>query len=211
MASSNSSILPYSFVAQRNKHKRAGGFPTRTATAGAKFATTLEARPLPSRALLIPRAVQKQAGVFSCPFFVAEVRAATTQESCLKGSEYWLIEKTEDTTIHSVRMKHFTTSDAWTSGGESGEIYRAFRGTTCYEFGILWASTRPATFDPGTINSRSETRPKFPLLCDDPSNPSPSSSSTGYDKNVICCPGRRVAYWDFSCKRFSGTDPTTAL
>jgi hypothetical protein len=84
-------------------------------------------------------------------FFVAEVRAATARESCLKGSEYWLIAKTEDTTIHSVRMKHFTTSDAWTGGGESGEIYRAFRGTTCYEFGIQWASTSPSSFDPGTI------------------------------------------------------------
>lgn len=84
-------------------------------------------------------------------FFVAEVRTAATEESCLKGSQYWLIEKTEDTTVHSVRMKRFTTSDAWTSGGQAGEIYRVFRGNTCYEFGIQWATTSPSSFDPDTI------------------------------------------------------------
>lgn len=84
-------------------------------------------------------------------FFAAEVRTAATEESCLKGSQYWLIEKTEDTTIHSVRVRHFTTSDAWTSGGQTGEIYRVFRGGTCYEFGVQWASTSFSAFDPGTI------------------------------------------------------------
>lgn len=84
-------------------------------------------------------------------FFVAEVGAAPTEESCLKGSQYWLIEKTEDITIHSARMKRFTTSDSWASGGQTGEIYRVFRASTCYEFGIQWASTSPSAFDPGTI------------------------------------------------------------
>jgi hypothetical protein len=84
-------------------------------------------------------------------FFVAEVRTAAAEESCLKGSQYWLIQRTEDTTIHSVRMKRFMTSDAWTGGGQTGEIYRVFRGRTCYEFGIQWASTNPSAFDAGTI------------------------------------------------------------
>jgi len=84
-------------------------------------------------------------------FFVAEARTAASEESCLKGSQYWLIKKTEETIVHSVRMKRFTTSDAWTSGRQTGEIYRAFRGNTCYEFGIQWATTSPSSFDPYTI------------------------------------------------------------
>jgi hypothetical protein len=71
------------------------------------------------------------------------------------------------------RWKRFTTSDSWTSGGQTGEIYRVFRASTCYEFGIQWASTSPQPSIPAQLsNSRSETPPRFPPPCNDPSIPS---------------------------------------
>jgi hypothetical protein len=84
-------------------------------------------------------------------FFVAEVQAATTPKSCLEGSPNWLVEKTQNAAIQSVRAKLFTISDAWTGGGQTGKIYRVFRGNTCYEFGIQQARMNIAAFDPGTI------------------------------------------------------------
>lgn len=84
-------------------------------------------------------------------FFVAEVHSATTPESCMKGSPNWLAEKTQSTKIRSVSAKLFSISDAGTSGRQTGEIYRVFRGGTCYEFGIQQASASAAAFDRGTI------------------------------------------------------------
>jgi hypothetical protein len=91
-------------------------------------------------------------------FFVAEVRTAATGERCLKGSQYWLVEKTEDTTIHSVRMKRFTIGSAWTGGRLIGQIYRVFRGGACYEFGFRWASSDPSNIDPYTIKINQFTK-----------------------------------------------------
>ena len=84
-------------------------------------------------------------------FFVAEVRAATTPSTCLEGSPNWLIESSQSTKINSISVKLFRTSDAWTSGGQSGEIYRVFHGKKCYEFGVQQASTSPGAYDPKTI------------------------------------------------------------
>ncbi len=106
-------------------------------------------------------------------FFVAEVRTAGAEAGCLRGSQNWLIERTEDAIIHSVRMKRFMTSDARLGGGQTGESYRVFRGRTCNEFGIQWESTNPAAFDPARLSdSRSKTRPRFPPPCNGPLIPS---------------------------------------
>ncbi|MFY9530717.1 MAG: hypothetical protein WAR24_17585, partial [Candidatus Acidiferrales bacterium] len=53
--------------------------------------------------------------------------------------------------INSISFKHFRISDAWTSGGQTGDIYRVFHDKKCYELGIQEANTSPGAYDPGTI------------------------------------------------------------
>jgi hypothetical protein len=83
--------------------------------------------------------------------FVAEVRAATTKNACLEGSQNWLVEGSQMTRISSVDAKLFRISDNWTSGGQMGEIYRLFHDGMCYEVGIQQAHTNSGAYDPGTI------------------------------------------------------------
>jgi hypothetical protein len=84
-------------------------------------------------------------------FFVGFVPATTTQNSCLEGSQGWLIHDSQATKINGVSARLFHTSDAWMSGGESGEIYRVFRGNRCYELGIQEANSSTGGYDPGTF------------------------------------------------------------
>ena len=84
-------------------------------------------------------------------FFVAEVRAATTPGTCLKGSPNWLILSSQSARINSISGKLFRVTDEWMSGGQDGEIYRVFHGKGGYEFGIQEANTSPAAYDPKTI------------------------------------------------------------
>jgi len=84
-------------------------------------------------------------------FFVAEVRAATTKRACLKGSQNWLIEGAQNARINTFHVRLFRISDAWTSGGQTGEIYRVFHTGRCYELGIQEAHTSSGAYDSGTI------------------------------------------------------------
>jgi len=84
-------------------------------------------------------------------FFVAEVRAATNPKSCLKGSQNWLIRTDQSAMVSSILARRFRISDAWMSGGQTGEIYRVFHGKKCYEFGIQEASSSPGAYDPKAI------------------------------------------------------------
>ena len=84
-------------------------------------------------------------------FFVAQVGAATTQKACLEGSQYWLIRSAQSTRINATSFKRFRISDAWTSGRQTGDIYRVFHDKKCYELGIQEASTSPGAYDAATI------------------------------------------------------------
>jgi hypothetical protein len=84
-------------------------------------------------------------------FFVGLVPAATTQKSCLEGSQVWLVNDAQATKINGVNARLFHTSDAWLSGGESGEIYRVFQNNKCYELGIQEVEASTGGLDPGTF------------------------------------------------------------
>lgn len=84
-------------------------------------------------------------------FFVGLVPASTTQQACLEGSQDWLVHDSRATKINGVSARLFHTSDAWMSGGESGEIYRVFHGNRCYELGIQEANSNTRGYDPGTF------------------------------------------------------------
>jgi len=84
-------------------------------------------------------------------FFVAEVRPRTILRACLEGSQNWLIQGAQSARINSIDAKLFRISDAWTSGGQTGDIYRVLHDKKCYELGIQEASTSPGAYDPGTI------------------------------------------------------------
>lgn len=86
-------------------------------------------------------------------FFVAEVRAATTEKACLEGSRYWNIEDVERakmTKINGVAFRVFEIEDNWLGGGQAGPVYRTFYGKTCYELGTQTTISRGG-YDPGTI------------------------------------------------------------
>jgi len=108
---------------------------------------------------------------FAGAFFVAEVQPEgecmehwpnTTcrplpikRTDCLAGSSNWWPPETprsttrgQNTRIDSVRAKLFHISDSWTSGGQSGDIYRVFHGNRCYELGIQEAGVTSTAFDP---------------------------------------------------------------
>jgi hypothetical protein len=79
--------------------------------------------------------------------------APIKQEDCLAGSSNWWspntprsITRGQDTTVGSVRAKLFRVSDSWTSGGQSGEIYRVFHDKKCYELGIQEAGATSTAF-----------------------------------------------------------------
>jgi len=57
----------------------------------------------------------------------------------------------QNTRIDSVRAKLFRISDSWTSGGQTGDIYRVFHGNKCYELGIQEAGVTSTAFDPEEI------------------------------------------------------------
>ena len=82
--------------------------------------------------------------------FIAEIGAASTSQACLEGSRNWLIAGIQSR-IASTKAKHFRISDAWTSGGQTGDIYRIFHRQKCYELGIKQAGTSAGAYDPGTI------------------------------------------------------------
>jgi hypothetical protein len=96
---------------------------------------------------------KKKPTFMAATFFVSEIGGATTTESCLAGSKYWLNARTENTEINAATFRHFSISDAWLGGGQWGEIYRAFHNGKCYELGIQQAHTSSGGFDPGTIQT----------------------------------------------------------
>ena len=98
-----------------------------------------------------PKDKFKEKPTFSAAaFFIAEVLEGT-QEACLAGSRHWLIPSAETTKINAVTFRLFRISDSWTSGGQTGEIYRVFHNKKCYEVGVQEAHTSSAAYDPGTI------------------------------------------------------------
>jgi hypothetical protein len=73
--------------------------------------------------LAYPKDTFKEKPKFSgAALFLAEIGAASTSQACLEGSKNWLIEGTKSVRVGSVKAKHFRTSDAWTSGGQTGDI-----------------------------------------------------------------------------------------
>lgn len=90
-------------------------------------------------------------------FFVSEIPSAKTENSCLKGSQGWLVlnSKSETTPINHVTFKTFEIGDNWTSGGQSGPAYRTFHDGKCYELGIQTVISR-AEYDPGTVKEFTE-------------------------------------------------------
>ena len=99
-----------------------------------------------------PKAKFKEKPTFiAAAFFVAEVEEAATAKACLSGSQNWFVEGTQRAKINGVEFKVFHISDAWTSGGQTGDIYRAFHNEQCYELGIQAASTSSGAYDPGTF------------------------------------------------------------
>ena len=103
-----------------------------------------------------PKDKFKEKPTFSAAaFFVAEILEAT-QEVCLAGSQQWLFLSPETTKINAVTFRLFRISDSWTSGGQTGEIYRVFHNKKCYEVGIQEAHTSSAAYDPETIKEFSK-------------------------------------------------------
>lgn len=84
-------------------------------------------------------------------FFVGEVPGVTTSAVCLEGTKDWLIHDSESAKIGSVDARLFHVSDAWMSGGQTGDIYRVFHRNKCYELGLQEASASTGSLDPGTF------------------------------------------------------------
>jgi hypothetical protein len=80
-------------------------------------------------------------------FTAAEVKEAKTKDLCLKGPEDWPMNAGAARNINGVIFKLFEVQSAWTGGGISGELYRAFHSNKCYELGIWSAGSNPANFD----------------------------------------------------------------
>jgi hypothetical protein len=100
-------------------------------------------------------------------FFVGLVPRAATQKSCLESTQDGLVNDSRATKINGITAGLFHGSDAWMSGGESGEIYRVFHGNKCYEPGIQEVEASTGGLDPGTFQehtapgrSRSPRRPE---------------------------------------------------
>jgi hypothetical protein len=84
-------------------------------------------------------------------FFVAQVPAATTLKTCLRGSPDWRSGSPQKATVSSASARLFHVSDAGLGSSQEGDIYRVFHDGVCYELGIQEATTNPAGFDPGSI------------------------------------------------------------
>ncbi len=87
-------------------------------------------------------------------FFVSEIKPVKTEQQCLKGSPDWFVlsSKARTTKINHVSFKTFEIGDNWTSGGQSGPVYRTFHNGTCYELGMQTVISR-AVYDPGTVKA----------------------------------------------------------
>ena len=91
-------------------------------------------------------------------FFVAEVRAPEqpiTRKACLEGSPGWWPPETarkttrgQSTRINTINAKLFRVTDSWTSGFQTGEIYRVFHGNKCYGLGIQDTGAKSTAFEP---------------------------------------------------------------
>lgn len=100
----------------------------------------------------------RQSEYFTGAFFVAEVRAPEqpiTRKACLEGSPGWWPPETarkttrgQSTRINTINAKLFRVTDSWTSGFQTGEIYRVFHGNKCYELGIQDAGATSTAFEP---------------------------------------------------------------
>ena len=95
-------------------------------------------------------------GFGAAVFFVAEIQQPATEEPCLDGED-WLPESAESIQINGVQFKVFHTSDAWTNGGRSAEIYRVFHGK-CYELGLQEVHESPVGLKPGTFRGIQQGR-----------------------------------------------------
>ena len=67
-------------------------------------------------------------------FFVADVPALKTEQSCLQKSPNWMVTGTRTTMRRGVHFTVFEIGDNWLSGSQWGPIYRTFHGK-CYELG----------------------------------------------------------------------------
>jgi len=81
--------------------------------------------------------------------FVAEIKSARNQKTCLKGSQNWFVISSgpKTTTINHVAFREFEVGDNWAGGGQSGPVYRTFHNGLCYELGIQEVISR-AAYDP---------------------------------------------------------------
>jgi hypothetical protein len=81
--------------------------------------------------------------------FVSEIKSATNQQVCLKGSQDWLLIKAEPKPkiINHVKFREFEIGDNWAGGGQDGPVYRTFHNAVCYELGIQEILSR-AAYDP---------------------------------------------------------------
>jgi hypothetical protein len=89
-------------------------------------------------------------------FFVAELKAATTQKACLERSRYWNVEGVESTTINKSHFKVFHVSDVGLGNSMSYDFYRTFHQKKCYELGIETAMSNSGAYEPGTIKEFTE-------------------------------------------------------
>src|SRR6266699_604647 len=102
--------------------------------------------------------------------------------------------------VSSILARRFRISDAWMSGGQTGEIYRVFHGKKCYEFGIQEASSSPGAYDPKAIKQFTkrdsakvrarleQARDSFTFLKSPPTDLTPAKSHL---------PGAEWIYQDF--------------
>ena len=87
-------------------------------------------------------------------FFVEGIEKATTERTCLQGSQGWSpneIEKARVARINGVAFKVFEMTDNnWAGGSQWGPVYRTFHENKCYELGIQTAMERGG-YDASTI------------------------------------------------------------
>jgi|ERR1700733_5283121 hypothetical protein len=102
-------------------------------------------------------------------FFVGLVPATTTQNSCLEGSQGWLIHDSQATKINGVSARLFHTSDAWMSGGESGKSTECFAETDATNWVFRKRTPAKEVMIRGhSRNTPPTTQPKFKPPCTSP-------------------------------------------
>jgi hypothetical protein len=163
---SSSSIQPYWFVARQKKANSISWFPT----VNSMFPTAASVMTTLGSAIVVCFTYPGRSEHFFGAFFVSEVQPGECMEhwpnttcrplpikrkDCLAGSSNWWSPGTprsttrgQNTRIDSVRAKLFRISDAWMSGGQSGEIYRVFHGNRCYELGMQERGVTSTGYDP---------------------------------------------------------------